>query len=358
MSQAQAQPAESGEKTQVGETKPKGPQGWRISLFNLPPGVTNKDELREFCKDCGPMTAVEFYPASSGPGKPKPPSGYVTFKTKTDADYAIYRLNGSSWGGKFPLKATLVKTEGERKTTGEGPVKKQKVKKPMTPLSTLTPKNYATPPPVAEQAAPGAAPQNPAVKKGWDSPAQGAPAQGNKGPRPNQKNPQGGPNPNKGQGKAKAPPQNGQANPNNVAPAQQPVQGTQPQNVAAPGAGTKNQPKKNNKKNAAAANPNAGQNTTVPTNQNQPQQVQTQPAPTSAPAPAQTLAQPAPANNQPAGQGKAKKARGGKNNQNQRTAAPAFTVNVIDPKTSLVLHVLELNQVQYNTHILPLVVKP
>jgi RNA recognition motif-containing protein len=71
----------------VGEVSEKK----RISVFNLPAGVTRQDDLLQLCKPFGSIVQVEFVPARGT----KPAFGFVTYKTQADAEFAIYRLNST-----------------------------------------------------------------------------------------------------------------------------------------------------------------------------------------------------------------------------------------------------------------------
>jgi len=264
-----------------------------------------------------------------GPRGTKLGFGFVTFKTATDADFAVYRLNGADLGGKVLVKA-MIREAQERKggAPGTPPQRNKRPKKPMTSLVTLTPKNYPTPPPTDSTDSP---------KKAWDLPAAGTAH--TKGPRGNQKkfeqngqtvvaNPGSNQNPRAPKAKQPSPNQGAQVT-DSVAQNQPPAQ-----NPATPPQGKGVNAKK-------GKNPAQNQTVAAPAHQNQP--------------PAQTQNQvnsqghqnqPAPAN-----------AAGGKKKRGPKNRNFAFTVNVVDPKTGLTLHVLQLSQESYDKNILPLVTK-
>lgn len=72
----------------------------RVSIFNLPPGISRADDLRDLCKDYGSIAEVEFFQARGE----KSAFGFVTYKTPEDAKYAAYMLRGTlSLTGRFLL---------------------------------------------------------------------------------------------------------------------------------------------------------------------------------------------------------------------------------------------------------------
>jgi len=336
----------------------------RVSIFNLPQGIKSKDDLLTLCKTYSQVVEGEFFPAN--PRNQKAAFGFVTTKTQQDADFLIYRLDGSNLGGKTPVKAMLAQDRPKREGFAPGQqAKKTKVKKPITPLTVLTPKNLATNAPPQQDPLNG--------KAGWDlnKPVQQV-AQGQQKPRNNPKNNQ----PANGQGQTQAAPKNNsqqapkpkatqQANSaapaQNAAPAPQ-ATNTQNQGTQNQQGGQQNQTKKVNQ---------PGQNKRGPNNKSGQQQVTGSPAP----APAAQGQNPQPKPNQGAQQtsnqnqtgsqtaqqttnqnqtGKAAKKR--KNKKNPETQI-RYRVNVVDTKNNLPLHVIELNQGQYDKFVLPLVTK-
>jgi hypothetical protein len=343
-----------------------GPALPRVSIFNLPQGITSKDDLLTLCKTYGQVVDAEFFAAKPN----KAAFGFVTFKTKEDAEFAIYRLDKTTLGGKQPVKAQFAQDRPKREfVAGQGQPKKPKVKKPITPLTVFTPKNLAT-----NAQNQNADPLN--GKAGWDlNKTQQAQTQQNqqqnKGPR-NQKNAnhtnnggqaqaQPGVQKQNNQGKGKAPAGTTQAPAaQNTQPAVQ-NQGNQNQgqNQGQQAAGKKKQqrgPKGANqpgqtgqpapqgnqqRQNQGQAAPQVQANTTpaAPAAQNQNQQ--------------QGTAQNQPQNQQQQGQNAKKRNKKKKNPETQIR----YRVNVVDPKNNLSLHVIELNQGQYDKFILPLVTK-
>jgi len=356
----------------------------RVSIFNLPQGITSKDDLLTLCRSYGQVVDAEFFAARNQ----KQAFGFVTFKTREDAEFAIYRLDRTTLGGKTPVKAMLAQDRPKREgfVPGQQQQKKPKVKKPITPLTVLTPKNLASPAPPQQDPLNG--------KAGWDlnKPVQNiAQGQGQqKNPRKNNQQVTNGQQPqspqpgtqknNQGQGKPVKAPQQGNTTPAPAQVSQQ--QAVNPQNAGqnqgAAQNGGQNQgaaqnqnqqggSKKNPNNNKRGANPNKAVSQQAQGSGNaspQPPQNQqrTQPAQVNQPAaPAQQANQNQPSQNQQGAaqnqpnqnqQGKAAKKR--KNKKNPETQI-RYRVNVVDSKNNLALHVVELNQGQYDKFILPLV---
>jgi hypothetical protein len=361
----------------------------RISVFNLPPGITTKDDLRDLCKPYGSVVEVEFIPVRGQ----KPAFGFVTFRTGADAEFAIYRLNHSNLGSKGPLKAGFPADRPKRDPNVE---KKKKPKKPLNSLSLLTPKNNAN---LQNTLLPPTPPPQGNGKKGWDmnrtqSPQQTPPTQNRRQQQgggyqkktfPNDPNAQ---NQNQFQQQRVAPannaavPQQQQHAAQHVpaaqqaAPAQQalahPGQPPQADGQFVQNPGQPKAPKKKrNKGGNGQQNPqqngqpaqfqqnghNLQNNQPQPPqpNQGQPNQGQPNQGQPNQGQPPRQQNQPGQQNNQQAkpqqtqqnqpGQGKGPK---GKKNT-------AYVCHVVDPRTKLVLHVLELNQAQFDQHLLPLV---
>jgi len=337
----------------------------RVSIFNLPQGITSKDDLLTLCKTYGQVVDAEFFAAKPN----KAAFGFVTFKTREDAEFAIYRLDKTTLGGKQPVKAQFAQDRPKREfVAGQGQAKKPKVKKAITPLTVLTPKNLATNA-VQNQ---NADPLN--GKAGWDlnktQQAQTQQNQQNKGPR-NQKNNQGNGGQVQGQqgapkqnnpGKGKAPAANTQAPAQNAqtAPVQNQGNQNQGQNPGQQGAGKK-------KRGPKGANPQGqqGQQGQPAPQGNQQRQNQGQAAPqvqanTTPAAPQQTQnqnQQQGTAQNQPQNPQQQSKAQKKRNKKKNAETQIRYRVNVVDPKNNLPLHVIELNQGQYDKFILPLVTK-
>jgi hypothetical protein len=327
----------------------------RVSVFNLPPGISRADDLRDLCKEYGPIQDVEFYQARGE----KAAFGFVTYKTSVDAKYAAYMLRDKNFGGKHILKVGL--SDNTKKRTNETPVKKPKVKKQMTSLVTLTPKNPAT------NAAP---PQGDIpVKKTWDLSNLQTAQQKQTAPQQNKR--QGPKNPGQGQGQnpgqrknnnnqgqaqgqtQQSPPQHAEKKSQNQqaqvtppaqnqgqkpagqAPAQQQAPAGQAPGVVAPqGPGQK---KKNN--NRPKKNPQAEQ----------------PPAPLSqqAPAPVQPAVTPVVQPAKPSPQQKQQQ----KQLKKQAAAAGpvAFNIVVVEVKTNTTFHNVGVTQIQYDQHIAPLI---
>jgi len=337
----------------------------RISIFNLPPGILSRDDLRDLCKPFGSVVDVEFIPVRGQ----KPAFGFVTFRTNADAEFAIYRLNHVNLGSKGPVKAGFPPERPRRDPNVE---KKKKVKKPLNSLSLLTPKNNAN----LQNALPSSPPQGNNGKKGWDMNRTQSPQQT---PPPQNRRQQGGyQKKNFGNDSNNAQNQFQQRTPINNAPVAQhpavqhvsPVPPPQPaapaQQVGQPVLPTQtedsqfvnNQPKNPKKKRNKGANPQKnpinsqpnGQSTQFQqTNQNQQngQPQQSQPQPNQLQQTKQQQPKPQQAQQNQLGQGQGKGPKGKKNT--------AYVCHVVDPRTKLVLHVLELNQAQFDQHLLPLV---
>jgi len=364
----------TGDKAATEKVEEKKVEEWkpRISVFNLPPGVTSQDELRELCKPFGTITNVEFVPAKGN----RNAFGFVTFKTKGDAEYAIYRLNEENFGGKVRVKAKWppekeVKPKDE---SGASDGKPKKPKKPMTSLSLLTPKN------VASNAQPQGAQM---TKKGWDIPAQGQNNQQGGQKKQYQQVQQGG-DPNsqnqypKGAGRGKKGPNQGRPNPqaggqqqpggNQQKPVHQPrpnqggqqAAGQQQQqhpNQPHPNQGPK--PKKNQQQQNDAQHAQVPQNSQPQQRSKAPQQNQQQPLEAhpaliqNASHPPQHNTQQQQHNTQPQQQQQPLQPRNPK-----RKPKKAYVVTVADGKTGLPLHVINLSKPQFDQYIGPLVVKP
>jgi hypothetical protein len=339
----------------------------RISVFNLPAGVTSQDELRELCKPFGTITNVEFVPAKGN----RNAFGFVTFKTKGDAEYAIYRLNEENYGGKVPVKAKWPPEKDASKQKDESADGKPKKKKPMTSLSLLTPKNVAS-----NAQHQNAAPLN---KKGWDIPAQGQNNQQGGQKKQYQQVQQGGDNsqnqnqyPKGPRGKKQGGPNQGRPNQGqaggqqggNQKPVHQPRpnQGGQQAGGQHPNQPYPNQGGPKGKKNQQQQHQGQQNDASVP-QQNQQQNSQ----------PAQQNQQPrgkaaqqqnqqhdaAPQQQNPPQQNNAQQ-QNPQQPRNPRKKQPkkAYVVTVADGKTGLPLHVINLSKPQFDQYIGPLVVKP
>jgi hypothetical protein len=346
----------------------------RISIFNLPPGIMTRDDLRDLCKPYGSVVEVEYIGARGQ----KPAFGFVTFRTGADAEFAVYRLNLANLGSKGPLKAGFPADRPKRDPN----VQKKKVKKQPQPLSLLTPKN-----PNANVQNQNTLQQTPPLspaggKKGWDlnrtqSPPQTQP--------PQNRRQQGGGGYQKKNNFANDPnAQNFQRAPVNIAPAD--PQQHAAQHVAAPPAapaqqalahlpapaqpdgsqfvqnpGQPKNPKKRNRNKGGNTQQNLQNQLQTPQNPQNGQNFQpNQPQP---PQPNQVQPKPnQPQNNQPKPQGQQNQGQpqnqqgqqGGKAGQKGRKNT-AYVCHVVDPRTKLVLHVLELSQAQFDQHLLPLV---
>lgn len=128
--------------------KSKKPENVKIKLSNLPRGITSQDDLRDLCKGFGPIAQVEFYRAQSN----QRASGLVTFKSRADADYAIYRLHGSNASQGIAIQAKLASHFNGSTTQAARPNIKR-AKKPPSSLVSLTPR------PASYNAAPTPTPQ-------------------------------------------------------------------------------------------------------------------------------------------------------------------------------------------------------
>lgn len=266
----------------------------------------------------------------------------------------------------------LAQDRPKRDFTPGQQVKKPKVKKPITPLTVLTPKNLAT------NAPPQADPLN--GKAGWDlnKPVQQVTQNKPRNPpKNNQPTNNGqvsgqqaqGAAPKNNQPKAKAPQGNNPNVPVNASPAQQATvntqnPGTQNQNQGGQKKGG-NQPAQPNNKQQQRGNPNkpaGGQQAAVSPNPAAAQQANTQGRQGNQTTQQAVTQQNQATQNQPAGQnqpnqnqpGKGAKKR--KNKKNPETQI-RYRVNVVDTKNNLPLHVIELNQGQYDKFVLPLVTK-
>jgi len=139
--------------TQQPEAQPQQPQqqqqpqgGKRIIVKNLPPGVS-KEELRELGDRHGRVINVELVPKPQH-GKP---FGFITYLSEDDAEFSLYRLSGYIYKS-FPLEVAFsnakppVKPKGPAQNNKPNFNDKQKKKKPMYSLRTLTPLNPPTHP--------------------------------------------------------------------------------------------------------------------------------------------------------------------------------------------------------------------
>jgi len=316
-------------ETDAQEQKP------RISVFNLPAGISRQDDLRELCKPFGTVVNVEFVP----PRGQKPAFGFVTFKTHADAEFAIYRLNNSNLGNtKGPVRAGFPPERPKREQGSAGEPRQKRPKKPMTSLSLLTPKNLATSPPAQEVA--------PNVKKSWDLPRANQAAQQQTQTPPN-KTRQGGYQ------------KKGQNEQHNGKPDQSNHQNLQAAHEK-PNEKPHNQPEKSHnqpqthEKGQSQEKPHPqsaqaqgqpkgpkGQGKKPPTTQDKPHVPQNPHVQQSPPQTHEKTGQ----------QGQPKGPKGKK-------PAPAYVCHVLQAQTNLVLHVLELNQAQYDQLISPLVQVP
>jgi RNA recognition motif-containing protein len=159
------QPAAQQPNTQQPSQQQQQLPGKRIIVRNLPPGIS-KEELRELGDRYGRVITVELVPKPARSN----PFGFISFLSQDDAEYSIYRLNGYLYKN-YPLMASFSNSKTQPKPkTGPNNNKlktdnKEKKKKPMYSLRTLTPMNPPTPSP--QQALPNY-PPNP---KAWDNPA-------------------------------------------------------------------------------------------------------------------------------------------------------------------------------------------
>jgi len=134
-------------ETQQQQQQPQS--GKRIIVKNLPPGIS-KEELRELGDRHGRVINVELVPKPQH-GKP---FGFISYLSEDDAEFSLYRLSGyiyknfqlecSFSNAKPPLKPGL-KAPGLNIGKPNVP-EKQKKKKPMYSLRTLTPLNPPTHP--------------------------------------------------------------------------------------------------------------------------------------------------------------------------------------------------------------------
>jgi len=322
---SQTPPQETVKTGVTGEAE-KEPEKKRISVFNLPPGITTKDDLRELCKPFGSVTDVEYIPTQGT----RASFGFVTFRTEADASYAIYRLNHSNMGGKLPLKARF---PPERKNNATAPGEKKKVKKAIQPLSLLTPKVPIAS--TAQQQQQNQQQDGFTKKAGWDLPPPAPqPTQQHNNP-PNRRPPKAKQfNAKNDQNNHYNPPQHVQQNP----PVQTHAAPSHPQQTHVAPQQTHVAPQQTHL-------------TNVQQNHSSPQQSHPAAAPNH-PTPQQS--HPAAASQQPANP----RIGGTKKQPRQKINKVAFQVTVSDPKTGLPLHVIDLTKGQYDKHILPLVVKP
>jgi RNA recognition motif-containing protein len=136
------------------EAQPQQPQqvqqqpqsGKRIIVKNLPPGIS-KEELRELGDRHGRVINVELVPKPQH-GKP---FGFISYLSEDDAEFAVYRLSGYAYKS-FPLEVSFsnvkppIKPKGPAQNNKPNFNDKQKKKKPMYSLRTLTPLNPPTHP--------------------------------------------------------------------------------------------------------------------------------------------------------------------------------------------------------------------
>jgi len=156
-------------ETQQQQQQPQS--GKRIIVKNLPPGIS-KEELRELGDRHGRVINVELVPYPQH-GKP---FGFISYLSEDDAEFALYRLSGYIYKS-FQLEVAFSNVKPPLKPKGPGQNnkpnfnEKQKKKKPMYSLRTLTPLNPPTHPQQGYSI-----PQQP---KAWDNapgPAVPAPA--------------------------------------------------------------------------------------------------------------------------------------------------------------------------------------
>jgi len=310
------------------ETDAQVEQKPRISVFNLPAGISRQDDLRELCKPFGSVVLVEYVP----PRGQKPAFGFVTFKTQADAEFAIYRLNNSNLGTKGPVRAGFP-PERPKREQAPGEPRQKRPKKPMTSLSLLTPKNMATSPPAQEVVS---------VKKSWDLPrANQAPQQQTQAP-PN-KTRQGG-----YQKKAQNEHNGKPDQPNH----QQNLQAHEKQTEK-----THIQPEKSHQPQTHEK----GQSQEKPHPQQSAQTQQGQPKGPKGKKPPQTQEKPHVPQNPHVQQSPPQtheKTTGQPKGPKGKKPAPAYVCHVLQAQTNLVLHVFELNQAQYDQLISPMVQVP
>jgi hypothetical protein len=118
----------------------------RIFVRNLPPG-TSREELRELGNKYGRVISAEIFTKGEGP-----PRGFISFLSKDDADYAIYRLTGYRYKNCIlEVEGAFLKQKKEDQQRTNRPIKSEEKpkrnKKQMYSLRALTPLNPPTPSP-------------------------------------------------------------------------------------------------------------------------------------------------------------------------------------------------------------------
>jgi RNA recognition motif-containing protein len=119
----------------------------RVYIGNLPPETT-REELRELGSKYGRVISVELIRTKDG----RLPFGFITFLSEEDAGYTQYMLDDHVYKN-YPLEASLSNKEKQKSKPGTprssggtaaGVKTKEKKKKPMYSLRTLTPLNPPT----------------------------------------------------------------------------------------------------------------------------------------------------------------------------------------------------------------------